>query len=178
MAVQFTKLSVSPEVVQTTGTSETAVMSQKAVTDALASAGGGSSGGSGSTPVTLTFNKTIIYSSTSIPSNSDGTGILNKTSFPYTTNGSIQLTEDEFNTIQYNLAQHKRVLFTVAGNTYEGFLKKIAYGSLYEIEIIAFNTHTIALRLTIDSTKAVKLYLYRGSSKQGLDMKLETITLV
>jgi hypothetical protein len=47
MAVQFTKLSVSPEVVQTTGTSETAVMSQKAVTDALANAGGGSSGGSG-----------------------------------------------------------------------------------------------------------------------------------
>lgn len=45
MAVQFTKLSVSPEVVQTTGTSETAVMSQKAVTDALESAGGGSSGG-------------------------------------------------------------------------------------------------------------------------------------
>lgn len=45
MAVQFTKLSVSPEVVQTTGTSETAVMSQKAVTDALANAGGGSSGG-------------------------------------------------------------------------------------------------------------------------------------
>lgn len=45
MAVQFTKLSVSPEVVQTTGTSETAVMSQKAVTDALANAGGGSGGG-------------------------------------------------------------------------------------------------------------------------------------
>lgn len=45
MAVQFTKLSVSPEVVQTTGTSETAVMSQKAVTDALASAGGGGSSG-------------------------------------------------------------------------------------------------------------------------------------
>ena len=44
MAVQFTKLSVSPEVVQTTGTSERAVMSQKAVTDALASAGGSSGG--------------------------------------------------------------------------------------------------------------------------------------
>lgn len=72
MAVQFTKLSVSPEVVQTTGTSETAVMSQKAVTDALASAGGGGSSGGGLT-LTHIITGTPTKSSSSMTINVDTT---------------------------------------------------------------------------------------------------------
>lgn len=74
MAVQYTKLSVSPEVVQSTGTSETVVMSQNAVTTALNdldtrvttledNGGGGGSSGGGSTfvPIDVTITQNGDY---------------------------------------------------------------------------------------------------------------------
>ena len=177
MAVQFTKLSVSPEVVQTTGTSETAVMSQKAVTDALAGAGGGSSGGS--TPVTLTFYQRLVASTTSMPSNSETNGILNKTNYPYTTNGTITITDENYNALQNAFAQHKRVMFGVNGAYYEGSVKKIKYAdNSYSFDVLCDTGGGSAHLFSVSTNKTIQLKFYRTSAKLGIDQTLETIIII
>lgn len=177
MAVQFTKLSVSPEVVQTTGTSETAVMSQKAVTDALANAGGGSGGGSGNTSVTLTLNKIAIYSG-SVGANSETRGILNKTNFSNTKSGGFTLTDDQYNTIQNAMSQNKRLLYSINGNIYEGVMTKSGWGGNYNVEILAFNTHIIAYKLNINTDKTLTVSVFLSGSNLASNTTLESITLI
>lgn len=180
MAVQFTKLSVSPEVVQTTGTSETAVMSQKAVTDALASAGGGSGGGGGgSEPVTLTFNTVIFPGETNYPNNTSGTGIFNSSVFPYSKETTIQLSDADYNTFQNQINNYKRVFIDINGSIFSFIIENhgtlSSYGDVYMYTINQSNMYIFRL---YHSGKSLIITRFSSKISHKLDLKLKTITFV
>lgn len=180
MAVQFTKLSVSPEVVQTTGTSETAVMSQKAVTDALASSGGSSGGSSvGSEPVTLTFNTVIFPGETNYPNNTTGGGIFKSSVFSYSKEVTIQLSDADYNTFQNQINNYKRVFIDINGSNLSFIIENhgtlSSYGDVYMYTINQSNMYMFRL---YTGGKSLIITRFSNNISHKLNLKLNTITFV
>lgn len=204
MGVQFTKLSVSPEVVQSTGTSETAVMSQNAVTTELneldtrvttleeSGSGGSSSGGSERIELDLT-----LISTTSSNGNGNTTGIFNGTDYPNMSSYSSSLAFDStysnlYNALYSALVDNKNVSMKCtsisSGQKRIYRVNPLLYNYTNNVAgtatgvSIQFDTGFVGLAMTLDprQAKPVSLtvyYQYSATSSYPFEFTLNNLTI-